>query len=803
MLCIFTSVPVLYAQQEAPPWVGINMGAVKGLADYGDSKDSNGIIIEHVVEGSPAQAAGLKDGDVAVAVDGVSIAQAPDNDIINQMVQKIRAHKIGEVVTFTVLRKTASVQYILDGKELQDTEGKMARLNEFIQALKINEQFELKSSVKVEKIDVPITIGAKPLQKSPKPNSEIMPALENYSDKYIELQNKLIDAYGIRNKYEDLIDRLSKDEMLDFPFRLDIVRYTHRSPEKLRKVVEDMSAKIAGMYAQNTVQFNDLYGDIVRRLDQQVDLTPPKGILDIEGNIGKIEAILVSAQAYRQKAFAALTADEIKFLYENIFGLTDKFMDNIYIDEDTPKELLQNNMKILKLSQKINYDELFAMGLALEYLVIPASQLGDGAGLRDSAPAEGVTGTVLFYKKTDFGPIVIGGKGPNRYNSPAAVIIDLGGDDFYANNCGASWSVDNPFSFIMDFEGNDTYSTTANGALGTGILGVGILMDLAGNDCYTGLKWSCGCGLLGVGMLIDNAGDDRYLSQEYAQGAALWGIGMLMDIKGSDYYYSPLYAQGFGLSKGFGLCYDIAGDDRYYATGKYPSGYGDPGIYSGMSQGIGIGFRGYASGGIGMLLDTSGKDKYEAGDFSQGCGYFFGMGVLSDTGGADDVYIGSRYGQSAAAHSAVAGFIDDGGNDYYKGWMGALNSGSWDLTCTFFLDKGGDDHYESGTFFSLGASANNGYSLFIDQGGKDTYVYSSGEAKAGANNYHGGNSFSLFIDENSEGDTYSDAGPDYRKNDAIRAWPEYGIFADTAEGVKHILENDNYKKLILPMEEKK
>ena len=35
------------------------------------------------------------------------------------------------------------------------------------------------------------------------------------------------------------------------------------------------------------------------------------------------------------------------------------------------------------------------------------------------------------------------------------------------------------------------------------------------------------------------------------------------------------------------------------------------------------------SGGVALLYDGGGKDRYEAGNFSQGGGYYFGIGMLS------------------------------------------------------------------------------------------------------------------------------------------------------------------------------
>jgi len=96
---------------------------------------------------------------------------------------------------------------------------------------------------------------------------------------------------------------------------------------------------------------------------------------------------------------------------------------------------------------------------------------------------------------------------------------------------------------------------------------------------------------------------------------------------------------------------------------------------------------------------------------------------------------------------------------------------------TLFIDAGGDDVYDGGGGFSQGASAHNSFSFFLDRGGRDTYRYAPGQARAGGNDYHGGTSFSLFVDEGGARDRYT--APDAR-NTAIRYAPEHGFALDLA-----------------------
>ena len=102
-----------------------------------------------------------------------------------------------------------------------------------------------------------------------------------------------------------------------------------------------------------------------------------------------------------------------------------------------------------------------------------------------------------------------------------------------------------------------------------------------------------------------------------------------------------------------------------YCKGTYPSGYGTEGIWEGWGQGCGVGLRGLVSGGLALLRDGGGADVMEAGNFSQGCGYYFGWGMLFADGPEDDVYIGSHYNMGACAHEAAGVFFEAGGNDTY------------------------------------------------------------------------------------------------------------------------------------------
>ena len=110
--------------------------------------------------------------------------------------------------------------------------------------------------------------------------------------------------------------------------------------------------------------------------------------------------------------------------------------------------------------------------------------MGRGSG-RGEGQLPVFAGDILFVQDTNIGKIVVGGTGASYYYADAAVIIDLGGDDYYFNNAGAS-NKDIPVSICIDFSGNDVYNATNSFAQGTGKFGIGLLMDFDGNDKYLG-----------------------------------------------------------------------------------------------------------------------------------------------------------------------------------------------------------------------------------------------------------------------------------------------------------------------------
>lgn len=390
---------------------------------------------------------------------------------------------------------------------------------------------------------------------------------------------------------------------------------------------------------------------------------------------------------------------------------------------------------------------------------------------------------------TPFGPISVRGASNDTWPDGAdgpALSLDTGGDDTYLGAAGSSTGA-RLVSVAVDLRGRDTYgyaevrvdadaigkrrpsdgagrapdgrTLSRKGRQGSGVLGVGLLFDLGSeSDSYASLIDSQGTGSHGVGVLYDEGGDEHYEAEGFSQGAAAWGVGLLLDAAGSDHYTLYNSGQGFGFTRGVGALLDHAGDDTYVANPGEPTLGGDrlypsdqlPGAGAtpvagnhSFAQGCGAGHRpdgpdpGFPfPGGLGIVRDAEGHDRYVAGVFGQGVGFVQGLGMLLDERG-DDAYDGLYYVQGAAVHMALALFVDRDGNDSYD--LSLPNQGASlglanDLSASVIYDASGDDHYRA-TGLSLGAGLANGLSIFANEGGSDRFDTASpvafGTARAG------------------------------------------------------------------------
>lgn len=344
--------------------------------------------------------------------------------------------------------------------------------------------------------------------------------------------------------------------------------------------------------------------------------------------------------------------------------------------------------------------------------------------LATPVPAEdalrGLKGMLLDWD-TPWGKVWVGGVDAQVYELPArgdVLILDLGGDDVY--RISKEGREPGAFEYLADLGGNDRYEASAAFGFGATFGGFSFLYDRRGNDVYEGPMLNFGVGLLGVGVCIDEEGNDVYRCASGGLGAALAGAGLLADAGGNDEYLGHSGVQGVGGPAGAAALVDLAGDDLYVAGNAFPDGIErQPRGYINFSQGFGFGLRPYCSGGIGVLADGAGDDRYLSSYFAQGSSYWFGAGALCDRSGNDN-YQALRYSQGAGIHLGLGLLFDGAGHDVYTAW-GVSQGCGHDLAAGLLWDSEGNDLYR-GSWLYGGAGNANGFGLLVDCAGDDYYL---------------------------------------------------------------------------------
>lgn len=392
------------------------------------------------------------------------------------------------------------------------------------------------------------------------------------------------------------------------------------------------------------------------------------------------------ASRLREEAMGALSVQERRRLVESGARL--------YTDESEDD---WDMTPVLAAAKKVDISKLLAAELVLARTAMAA---------RAAAASIDASAISTWRSRTwRFGSLTVGLGGKERDVHSETVVLDAGGDDLYTGG-----------AVVLDVSGNDVYRDA-----GPGLLGVALLVDLAGDDRYLGKNFSQGGAAFGASLLLDVEGDDRYESDQCSQGAAFFGIGMLFDLAGSDAYRGARFVQGFGGTRGIGVLSDVAGNDTYYAGGKYLHAPLLPENYQSLSQGFGFGLRGAsASGGVGILADHAGNDVYAAEVFGQGASYWFSLGVLVDSAGHDKYNL-YQYGQGAGIHLSAGVLFDRAGNDAYSCNNGVAQGSGHDWGVGILWDLAGDDCYQ-GSGMSQGGANANGIGMLLDRAGNDSYA---------------------------------------------------------------------------------
>jgi len=416
----------------------------------------------------------------------------------------------------------------------------------------------------------------------------------------------------------------------------------------------------------------------------------------------------VCAREVFEEAFSGLTLDERLFVRKRFEEFLSTGTNTNNLSRREEQDLIE---KAVSLAARINRQKM------LEAALIVASAVDTAVEMLKKENISHLQERLHSDKKvmgTPLGEIIIGGSGNNHYTGTMPLLlIDIGGDDEY------SFTEYNPFSVIIDLSGNDLYNSSVSAPLGAGILGMGFLIDLEGDDQYLGSNFSFGCGFMGVGILLDERGNDRYISRTMTQGAGALGLGILCDAEGNDFYQCTLYGQGFGFVGGSGLLLNYKGNDKFIAGGEIPDFREKSGAFQSCSQGFGMGCRNFAAGGIGILYSGQGDDTYEGSYFCQGSSYWLAIGMLIDAKG-NDRYQARRYSQGAGVHSSIGALVDLQGNDIYASW-GVSQGCGHDRSIGMLWDSRGNDRYTA-EWLSQGSGNDAGLGLLIDEQGDDAYT---------------------------------------------------------------------------------
>lgn len=459
------------------------------------------------------------------------------------------------------------------------------------------------------------------------------------------------------------------------------------------------------------------------------------------------------AQRYLQAAFIDLTLAQqdslCAFLIQAMIESEDSEQYQAYFTQLGLPWLEDIQMdQITPMLSKVRFDHLLTAGLICHDWALELKGLK--LSFTNKKP-------ILHHSK--YGLMVIGSTGSDIYRAstikalkdkPLCLVIDPAGNDIY--EVSISTSRHNPFYLIIDHSGDDVYRSGAGKHPSMfSLSGIGISCDLSGNDLYDLGDFSFSS-IMGISLHQDLGGDDTYKGGLFAQGAAAAGIAILQDQAGNDSYSAYCMSQAFGSTLGAGVLCDNAGADTYYLGGKYFHAPLMPNDYRTMGQGMGFGMRPDYAGGLGLLYDKSGNDKYIGGVYAQGVGYWYATGILIDESG-NDVYNAIYYPHGSGIHLASGILYDGAGDDTYYSRNGPGQGAGHDWAFGMLVDAGGNDAYSIHGGNGLGLS--NSLGIFLDKSGNDRYERKEVQNYGSANLSRGTGGIGIFLDTGG-----SDAYPD-------------------------------------------
>lgn len=652
------------------PFLGISFAPARPDSEISACRDGNAIRVVTIIEGTSAQEAHLREGDLILSINNSPLCL--EEKAVSGLFRKIIAQQeIGSTVELAILR----------GREKINLSVPLLRMPSCRRAAAEHMAEDVCSGA-------PLSILETELRKQ-----DTLP-----------LFYKVLSGLYERSNYAQNLTK-GNEKACD-PFQLKEFTYMYRHPQSAGAAAGELSDRFISETGKGIHGLDRIMLIAAGLLDLESERESEKPLKDEEITFSGLLRTITQSRENTEHAFIRLSPEEKELLREKALAPWDDSGWNTF----------------LELSMRVELKELFDALLPVvsflsgEHLSLLKKDL-----LKRFPDNEA---PVLFEDMTPAGKVIVGGTGPNVYREDAALILDLGGNDLYLNNAGGT-RAGMPVAVVVDWEGNDRYLSKENFSQGAGLLGGGFLIDLSGTDMFDALDGGQGAGFFGAGILFHGSGPGTYRGRKFCQGIGQMGIGLLWNSSGDNVYSCAGQGQALGFFKGAGILIDESGNDNYQLGGLEPD-FRDPSKSTvSMGQGFGRGLRqdeknDGVSGGIGLLIEGSGNDTYTADYFAQGASYYYGVGILADTSG-DDRYNAGRYAQGAGIHSSVGVLLDRRGNDFYYTSFGVAQGVGHDYGVGFFQDDQGDDYYWGGTLVQ-GSSTAGSLGMLIDKGGKDRYM---------------------------------------------------------------------------------
>ena len=339
----------------------------------------------------------------------------------------------------------------------------------------------------------------------------------------------------------------------------------------------------------------------------------------------------------------------------------------------------------------------------------------------EKARSLGSSGTAFGFEwLSPLGRIVIAEGGGHRHDlQDALFVLDLGKRNQYAGGRPGS----QPVTVVIDGGGSQFED------VGPAVCGITEIFVLSGKNLFTEpLKRKGGVGgaAFGVSLVHCRGGGNYFDAQLLSQGAAVCGIGVVVTDGGNNRYRCYSRSQGFGGVRGFGCLVDSEGGSEYIAEDGFLHNAAPqtPGKHNAsLSQGVGQGFRGGRgfdmAGGVGLLVNGGGGNRFRCGVFGQGAGYLLGIGGLVVRGPGND-FEGVWYVQGAAAHYSFGCLIAKGGKDRFHALEDQAEGVGVDFAIGLFHSVGGNSSFTGGSG-RLGMGIDNGIGICVAEGAGNAY----------------------------------------------------------------------------------